>query len=263
MIDLMAKGESHCLYHLGAIKKHSGAQVFLHSSSAIVEANSWYAGANLDISNVTLLEKSRMLKVLIGAILAQKKVVLLGAHLWQLIMLIPLLLINRKVEVHLHGQAFALKRKGVKYFLWRILAFLTDLRVSNPAWRGPDFVKIVDNYNYINHGSFPKDGEEGVLYYSAIFKSPSTLSNIREKIERLGKTFIYPNSSELISYKYLNELLRQVGYLYFESTDDYYHYSPSGRISDALNYSLQVVVLKEDNTSKEVLAAYKVEYIEI
>jgi hypothetical protein len=64
-----------------------------------------------------------------------------------------------------------------------------------------------------------------------------------------------------LSHELLNDFLSNSSFLYFECVDDYYLYSPSGRISDALNYGLKLVLRSEDELGIRVAKHYGIEFI--
>jgi len=257
--DLMAKNSEHSLYHLGIVKYYPNVIISLHKSSSLRDANSHYSGAQLNLNNVLYRD---FLSLLINAcfcLISRRTVLFIGLHLWQACVLFPLIALNGKCTIHLHGQVYALHRKGIKYYLWRLLSSISNLVISNPAWSGPSFIRKIDNINQLRNYTPLAKKNSTVIYYSAIGKKPLDLFSLKNRL--------YQSSLDLqivkqgISYEELDVLLTNSSYLFLESTDDYYLYSPSGRISDALNYGLTLVLKKEDAVSILVSKKYLVDYI--
>jgi hypothetical protein len=259
--DLMAHNSEHCLYHLGFLKNYTNVLVILHTSSSLIEANQYYKGAQFNLQNVRYFTTFQLLfRVLINLIL-RKPIVFIGLHLWQACLFIPLIAINGNCTIHLHGQSYALARKSLKYYIWLFISFFSFLEVSNPAWKGPNFVKKIININQLNKYLHSSNKNNKVIFYSAIGKDIINLNLLKKRIEDVGLDLHISDIG--ISYKSLDILLSNFSYIYFESTDDYYFYSPSGRISDALNYGLTLVLKKEDHISISVAKSYSVDYITI
>lgn len=258
----MAKRSSHCLYHLGIIKRYNINSFYLHYSSVLVEANKFYRGANFDLSRVIFTNNINIYSSLLLNIFKNKSILIAGLHLWQAILLSPFFILNRSVEIHLHGQAHALKKIGFKYIAWKILSFFTSLKISNPCWERPIFVQKINNLNIINNLIKKiKTNNNKVIYYTAVDKKIINFTSIKKRMTENNLVIeVLPVN---LSYEYLNFKLDEVNYLYFESIDDYYLFSPSGRISDAINYNLKLVLKNEDELSKLIAVKYGIEFITI
>jgi len=262
--DFMAKSNSHCLYQLGAFYHGYCSKFYLHSSSKIYEANKFYRGGNLAL-NVTLTNYFLMLLSLIKESGNKNKIVIIGAHLWQIIMLTPILCFS-SVQVHLHGQASGLfRRNTLKYYAWKILAYKFDLVVSNPAWDGPNFVRQINNVHLLKYeprfiDNFSKNK---VLIYRAAGFGAKVEKNIFKSLANLGFEIIIPerNDNSLISFEEINKVLNSVEFIFFDSSNGYYFFSPSGRISDAINYSLKILVSSKDYYGIQILKKYNANFL--
>jgi hypothetical protein len=258
-IDLMAKNNAHCLYHLGILYHFQNAKLYLHSSSNLVIAYLHYRNQLNSLSRVSYISSFNLYMKACKELLLRKPIVFTGLHLRQIILLLPLIIFNKNTTIHLHGQAFALKKKRLKYLIWKIISYFSKLEVSNPAWKGPSFISKIANINQLVDIKYIESKNNKVVFYSAIGKSLNEIGNLRKRFNE--------NQLELhildkaVSYQDLNITLKSSGYIYFESTDDYYFYSPSGRISDAINYGLKLVLRKEDQISISVAKCYHAKYI--
>jgi hypothetical protein len=259
IFDLMAKNSEHCLYHLGIVKYYPGATICLHESSSLNEANSHYKGAQFDLSNVSYIDSCNLFFNACISLISRRLVLFIGLHLWQVCVLFPLIALNGKCTIHLHGQAYALQKKSHKYYIWRLVSKFSRLEISNPAWSGPAFIRKRNNINQLNIYAPMNNKNSSVIYYSATGKKPADLCSLKIRLAQHSLDLQIVQHG--ISYEALDILLSKSSYLFFESTDDYYLYSPSGRISDALNYGLSLVLKKEDTVSIAVAKHYLVDFI--
>ena len=257
--DLMAKKNAHSLYHLGVLKYNRNIIVNIHNSCKLIEANLYYRGASLNLSNVFFKNSFNLYFSSCVSLIRRESVVFIGMHLWQALLFFPLISFNGNVLIHLHGQAHALRNKSLKYFLWKMISSFSNLVVANPAWVGIPFVKQINNLNHINIRPQPPPKSETVVYYSAVGKKPNNILSLEKRFEAKGLSFVLVDKQ--LNFKILNDLLEKIGFIYFECVDDYYLYSPSGRISDALNYGLKLVLRSEDVLGICIAKRYKVEYI--
>jgi len=170
-----------------------------------------------------------------------------------------LIILNRDVVIHLHGQAHALKFKSAKYLLWKMISRFCKLVVANPAWVGVPFVEQIENLNHIHNASPSLSKGVNVIYYSAVHKRPINILSLKKRVEARGLSLILLEPK--LSHELLNDFLSNSSFLYFECVDDYYLYSPSGRISDALNYGLKLVLRSEDELGIRVAKHYGIEFI--
>jgi hypothetical protein len=254
----MAMGNAHSLYHIGIIKYYKDIELNLHYTCNLIEANHFYRGAGFSLENVRFRNALNLYIATLVSLLKRESVIFIGIHLWQAIMLFPFMIINGNVLIHLHGQAHALKFKSVKYILWKMLSRFCKLVIANPAWAGVLFVEKIVNLNHINNGYQSSSKSVNVVYYSAVGKRPMDILEIKKRIEARGLLLVLIDKK--LSYERLNELLSNSGFLYFECIDDYYLYSPSGRISDALNYGLKLVLRSEDNVGIRIAKKYEIEF---
>lgn len=261
IFDLMAKNAEHCLYHLGAVKYYTGATICLHETSSLREANSHYRGAQLNLNNVRYTDSKNLFFNACISLISRRLVLFIGLHLWQVCVLFPLIVLNGKCTIHLHGQAYALQKKSLKYYIWRLVSKFSNLEISNPAWSGPAFIRKRNNIHQLNIYTPMNNKNSTVIYYSAIGKKPADLCSL--KIRLAQHSLDLQIVQQGISYEALDVLLSNSSYLFLESTDDYYLYSPSGRISDALNYGLSLVLKKEDTVSIAVAKHYSVDFLVI
>lgn len=254
----MAKGDSHCCHHLGIVKYYPNYHLFVHNSSNLKIANMYYNGANLDLKNVSYLNQFFLYFYSIKAIILKKNIIFSGLHLRQAVFLLPFLIIGNKITIHLHGQSHGLKDNFLKIYLWKFISYYSKLEIGNPAWAGPSFVKVIKNINVL-HNPKTSINNNKVLFYSKNGIEP-------KNIELLRNIFI-SNNLELIlmephvSYKILDSYLRSVSYIYIDFCQDYYLYSPSGHISDAINYGLKIILNKSDFFNISVIKNYPVKYI--
>jgi len=256
--DLMARGNSHCCHHMGILKYYPEYVLYLHNSSNLKIANSHYNGAKFKLNNVKFLNTLFLYLRTIKSLLFRDTVLFAGLHLKQAVLLLPMIVFNGRVTIHLHGQAHGLKRKFLKYALWRLISFFATLEVGNPAWIGPSFVNIIKNINEIYHPVLVS-GNNNVLFYSAIGKKPTELLILKQKLEEKNLVLIIAESG--ISYEALDQLFRSANYIYLDYCGDYYSYSPCGHISDAICYGLTLVLNFDDFLNISVVKKYPVNYI--
>jgi len=257
----MARRASHCLYHLGTLRNFPNVKINLHKSSVLPDANTYYRGGGIDLSRVFFKNTISLYCNACIHLLSRRPTLLIGVHLWQASLLIPLLAYNGTVVIHLHGQAHALRKKGAKYYIWLAISHFATLQVSNPAWQGPIFVQKINNINVLGNPTSAKEENKKVIYYTATGKIPKNITELDERMRLNDLEFEYVLQG--INYLQLNDLLSNANYMYFESNDDYYYFSPSGRISDALNYGITLVLLQEDTVSIAVARYYCAEFITI
>ena len=255
----MAMDTAHSLYHLGMIKNNNQLLIHLHCSCTIADANNYYLGAGLNLNNIRLANRYNLYVGALIALLKKESVIFIGIHLWQAIIFLPLMIYNRDVLIHLHGQAHALKVKSLKYFVWWIISHYSKLVVSNPAWIGVSFVKQIENLNHLHSPNLKHSKSKDVIFYSAVGKRPRNITELLKRLKLKGLTLVLVDKK--LSYENLNNLLRNAGFLYFECVDDYYLYSPSGRISDALNYGLKLVLRTEDSVGISIANKYSIEFM--
>lgn len=237
--DFMAKNEAHCLYHVGFSTKNPNYVMYLHVSSHILQAEEAY-GVN---TNFKLLSTVKLHLLFLFNLFARKKIDILGAHLYQIILLLPFIALsgNKNITIHMHGQAFALRtQNNIKYHLWKIVSKFAQLKVSNPAWQGPSFVDSSENYNVFDMPCHKPD-------------STKTFGVVSRE-EAVGR----------VSYKEYVEQLVSADTIKIKFSSEYYAYSPSGRLSEALLFNLYVVALCNDEqterVAKKVCSAYGVRY---
>ena len=252
----MAKKASHCLYHMGFIKHYKPKTLYLHSSSDIGSALKAYnLKSNSEIYKISSL---KLVYLFILMLATRSSVHILGINLRFLLILMPLIVLRRcDLTVHLHGQAYALFYRGsIKFKMWQTISIFCNLVVANPAFEGPSFVKRIKNLNFVRTYKRP------VRYKNRKVKIGSIHKLEKVKFEYKKNTnFIYQLGSE---YSVYVKTLMQCQYLWLEFSDKYYNYSPSGRISDALNFSQIVIINAKENfteTAKEICKAYGVPFI--
>lgn len=237
--DFMAKDEAHCLYHVGFSAHKPDYLLNLHKTSHIAEAARAY-GINVKFD---LQSNPKLYFQFLIALFKRQKIEILGAHLYQLILLLPLLVIGSRktIVIHMHGQATALENENsIKYKIWFILSQFCRLTVSNPAWQGPRFVKNETNFNVFNIEKPNKKQSEN----DAIIE--------RSKI---GQRVTYTKYVEGLS------LATQIN---VDFDAKYYAYSPSGRLSEANLFDLLVVAQcstqEYEKLAAEICAAYGVRF---
>lgn len=247
VVDLMASNDSHCLYHIGYSYKNSDSVLFLHKSSSFSEA--------ADAFEVTLEEPRYvsyffMYLILIKELLLKRrKIVILGINLRVIMFFIPLFIMNSShLSIHLHGQIFALNKRGVKFHIWKFLAaFGVNLLVSNPAYEGPSFIKVIDNIN--DFKCFNINRIDDPFYKTKI----NSLNLEKRKSE--NRVLNYHDYVKLCKSEPSREL---------DFDDAYYAYSPSGRFSEAKMFD-QTIIIRIKNYQLKPLAervakAYGVKY---
>ena len=256
--DLMARGNSHCCHHMGIVKYYPTYILNLHKSSMLIDANANYKGAKLNLKNVIYSNTLKLYLDCIKALLYKNSVLFAGLHLRQALYLLPLIAFNGGVTIHLHGQSHSLEKKLIKYILWKLISFFAILEVGNPAWMGPKFVKVINNINVLHNPITITDSKK-VLLYSSLRRKYSDLNTIRNKLINKNLDLIVGNPG--ISYEELNQLFNSIGFIYIDYCGSYYSYSPSGHISDAINYGLTLVLNKDDSQNITVVKKYKASYI--
>ena len=237
--DFMAKDEAHCLYHVGFSAHKPNYTLNLHKTSQIAEAAKAY---DVDVT-FTLAKSTTLYFKFLTALLARKNIEILGANLYQLIMLLPILIIGSRnnIIIHMHGQAAALENtKSIKYKIWYTLSKFCRLTVSNPAWQGPDFVDNGTNFNVFDIKQRSKTKAKN----AAIMKR-----------SKMGKRVTYANYVESLSSATQMKVV-------FDNL--YYAYSPSGRLSEANMFDLLVLAQcptpEDKKLATMVCEAYKVRF---
>jgi hypothetical protein len=257
-IDLMAKGDSHCCHHMGILKYYPKYFLYLHNSSNLIEANLYYYGSKLNMDNIKYYKTLILFLLTIKSLFYKDKVIFAGLHLRQAVLLLPIIAFNGRVTIHLHGQAYGLKNKSIKYILWRFISFFATLEVGNPAWKGPSFVNIIKNINELHYPKFYEKNNK-VLIYSQKGIRPTNLEILIKKLEKKNLEIVLIKSG--ISYQELDQIFRSVSYIYLDYCSDYYNFSPCGHISDAINYGLKIALNTDDILNILVVNKYPVNYL--
>lgn len=217
--DFMAERHSHCLYHIGYKQKNPSVDVYLHASSIVNEAEQAFG---TEEQHFFFVERRKMYLLFLRDVFCGARVEIVGAHLRQLLLLFPLLvLFGRRVTIHMHGQAYGLRKLGLKFSVWWILSKFTNLVVSNPAWQGPEFVKKIDNIHDID-----------------VSLSGQETKGLFEQSIRTG--------GDVITYQAYVDGVRKASELKIAFDDEYYLYSPSGRISEAKIFGKRIEISAQD-----------------
>ncbi|CCN47619.1 hypothetical protein MADA3029_270055 [Vibrio nigripulchritudo MADA3029] len=246
--DFMARGYSHSLYHMGVQSNRIVDKLYIHESCQYQDAVNNYRGGYIGPSNVSLVTTFSMVFSFIKSLFFSKdRVHICGAHLWQLILLMPFLFFAN-TTIHLHGQAHSLKKVGVKYLIWYMFSKFSEVIVSNPIWKGPSFVKSMNNFNIIEPMHLvpikkrKKDCCNLVVYGASGFNIES-ISSLLESSDLKFESIFYGNDGhKMCNPQILNEALLDASHIYLESVGDYYYFSPSGKLADLVNYNLIGVV---------------------
>jgi len=252
-IDFMAEGAAHSLYHIGFERQNCKCKIYLEKNSEIFNAAKAYK-IKFQNSNIILQSKIDRIITLFNALFFQKiKIEILGVHLRHAIFIFLLSIFSKeRINIHMHGQVHALRRLSFKYLLWKIISKKCNLLVANPAYRGPNFVSIINNLHHIV--DLKSEDNNKVKVGTVREKNELNLENIKYKIKNIVNA----------SYGDYVKLNLGCNYTMICFDDDYYEYSPSGRISDAKNFSQIVLILAPSQDLQKmaisICKAYKVDY---
>lgn len=234
----MAKEGEHSLYHIGFIKKYHPDCVYLHKTSKIKEASNSYGER---CHKVVLLRQWELYRSLLILLLSREKTLhILGAKLWQILMFLPsIILSERRPVFHMHGQIYALKKRGLKYWIWRLLDIAgLEIVVSNPAYLGPSFVKKIENINFFKSFNRPLLDDKGGC-----------------NAGNLGGTYVDKKKVGLVlSYKEYIQKLKMESCVVINFDNDYYLYSPSGRMSEAKMFDQEVLAIVAPSLDVNIVA---------
>lgn len=257
-IDLHAKRNSHCLYHLGFAKYYSPHDLLLHSSSEIMDAAKAYN--QILEPKITYSPSVFLVLKCFYYCRSEYNLHVLGIRLWLLILLFPLFATARnKVTIHVHGQIYALiDERNLKYKIWKFISLFCKLVVANPFYQGPEFVEKIQNINIIKRNlRLTEEGNSNIKVGTMRNTSPSILTDFH------GFKIFYSQNDSYMKYV---ETLERCNYALVEFPDEYYMFSPSGRLSDAKNFSQVIVIDAADEMKKKaeaVCAAYGLEFIHL
>lgn len=251
-IDFMAKGAEHSLYHLGFVKNYPDTQVFLDKNSEFLDAKNAYR-LEIKTDNIVFKSKKNNIISLFHALNKNQKIDILGVHLrFAVVLFLLSFLTKRKISIHMHGQVHSLREKKLKYYLWRMISRRCTLLIANPAYSGPNFVKKIQNINHISKLESKNNNR---------VKTGTARKNIEKILISDKYEVIHIENS---SYKEYVDTNLNCSHVMICFNDDYYMYSPSGRLSDARNFSQKVLILapsvKLEEMAINICNKYGVDY---
>jgi hypothetical protein len=265
--DLMAKGGEHNLYQLGFLLNYNPTQVYLDESSKITELFDYYAIENT--YNIKYQKKYKILLELLKKTYNKNyEIHILGINLIMIIYLIIFIKLNNKnIKIHLHGQIYGFKISFVKNIIWKILSRKFIFLVSNPAFVENKVFQKIDNLNYLKDAKIKCNSNNEYVF---LWSNRGVKNNLT-KLNLIQKGFIvYPEiNSEIKNKFWLNyynyiSTMANCKYVHLGFYDDYYLYSPSGRLSEAFIHNKIIIIDKcteNINIATKICKDYKLSYI--
>lgn len=230
------------MYQLGFIIGFSPDRLYLDKSNKVEELIEYYGGSIA----ATIIKNSRLANIsaLLGSLIRGQSIHIIGINLKMLALLLPLTLLSprEKITVHLHGQAHGCKGV-VKYIIWYLLSKFFSLVVSNPAFAGPDFIKKIKNLNDLGGKKIKlcKDQSQQTIF--AASKRGAGRKSF-DRFTSLGFNISMDSGlgNDFSSYANYMSAMKQARFMWIGFYDDYYLFSPSGRLSEAAIHSTTVII---------------------
>ncbi len=169
----------------------------------------------------------------------------------------------KSIEVHLHGQFYGAKESYLKRMVWRFIAKRLKLVLSCPFYT--DTLPVVVQLGIHDLSS---DAKLQVTSYARPHKRTIGLIvgkgrekwkgySRLERLERLGFELLWYEQAanyELEWENYLN-FMRSIDYLFLNPVNDYHLYSPSGLITDSINYEKPMIAFNDNLHVKKLIEA--------
>jgi hypothetical protein len=264
--DFMAKGGEHNLYQLGFILEYPNSEIFLDRTSCIQEVSEYYKIPFGD--KVKYQSKYENLWKLFSHLFTNQEIHIIGASLKLLcgLFVISTLIGKRGINVHLHGQIYGYNKSLLKKKIWELLAFSFKFVVSNPALCGNSIFKRIENLNFLQRRSICCEG----IIKSAVFLWVNRGVESRQaRVSLTAKGFlIFPDEknsdqSWVGYWSYIGNM-RICEYVHIGFYDDYYSYSPSGRLSEAAIHNKTIIIdrdVEKINIGIEICKRYNVDFV--
>jgi len=268
--DLMSKGGEHNLYQLGFILAYEPNEFYLDSSTRISECFSYY---NVK-ENISLQLQSKINNIisLLKINVLTNKIHITGINLKLLIFIVIYFKIkyfyeHPKLNIHLHGQLHGYKTSFLKKLIWNYLSNYCNLLISNPAFNEFNNFHKIKNLNYLNGIKIIcNDNNNNVFMWNSrgIDSSKSKKNLISNGFKIIPENNEVTENRKWFTYEEYIILLANCKYVHLGFYDQYYLYSPSGRLSESFIHNKVIII--DQNTENvsigiQICKSYELNYM--
>jgi len=256
--ELMSCDHSHNQYLFGLWRKHKGYVKTIYAPIGnLVES---YAATIVGqgVGALTVVYRNRVLLIMMALIdVCRKnhKVVIAGCSTYFMVLL-ALIARDGTVEVHLHGQFYGIRQSKWKKVIWRWLSTKLELHLACSFYRDDVRVTIEEDILLLESHAVDTSSDQrtpgrrvGIIAGHGRLIWKGFDEKTVKSLERNGYEVIrYVSSGDPTKeWSDYRDFISQVDYFVLNPVNDYYQYSPSGTISDSINFKKPMLTFSSNN----------------
>ena len=269
----MSNNYMHNQYVYGCLKFYSKQDCTLFAQEGLaIKDYAEMVALDKDPQKIILKKNktSLLLSLILNILLCRASIVITGARTY-ILLICAIISFPRKIDIHLHGQFYGAKTSKFKRCIWYFLSRRSNLylacRFYNDSIPVSKFVAAHDlsetaKMYVINRSPDVSQKIVGVISGNGRkkWKGFEKIS-LLESAGYTVKKYVPADNLDAEWPNYL-DFMSSITHLYLNPQNDYYFYSPSGIISDSINYNKKILSF-DDNFFVHEMVSMGLDNVEI